>query len=180
MNSNQTNQTDHQFECSKFSRLYRGGSGSFHPCQADWIACCMCHCLHPTDTQRAGQSWWLHKTELDFGETKMEVTKHQYIYIYMYFFCTLQQAAYRLFMLGQLLATFAPAIMRLVVWRYCGRICESQLLEWCLYTSPKIWAFTIRKNTHTHTAQMPFPATSYNRAFEVTIGTGRGFALSSR
>ena len=20
---------------------------SFHPCQADWIACCMCHCLHP-------------------------------------------------------------------------------------------------------------------------------------
>ena len=45
-----------------------------------------------------------------------------------------------------------------------------------MLTSPKIRAFTTKK----HTTQMPFPATSYNRAFEVTIGTGRGFALSSR
>lgn len=140
---------------------------SFHPCQADWIACCMCHCLHPYRIPR--------ELEKVGGFTRQNLTLVKLRCKLQNRYCsTLQQAAYRLFMLGQLLATFALAIMRLVVWRYCGRICESQLLEWCLYTSPKIWAFAIQKK---HAAQMPFPATSYNRAFEVTIGTGRGFAL---
>lgn len=164
MNSNQTNQTDHQFECSKFSRLYRGGSGSFHPCQADWIACCMCHCLHPTDTQRAGQSWWLHKTELDFGETKMEVTKHQYIYIYVFFLHVAASCLSAVYAgpIARNICTCHNEVGRLEILRTHMRKSAPRVM--LIYFSQNLGLYNPKKHTHTHSSNA-FPSDILQQSF---------------
>ena len=170
--SNQTNQADHQFESSKISRVGWIMSNIIPTRPIGSLVVCAIAFIR-WETQRAGdlgiffvgkkyQSWLkLVKLGCKLQNRYFATLPLKLLFLAVYAgpiarnICTCHNEVGRLEILRTHMRKSAPRVM---------------------LTSPKNLGLYNQKE---HTAQMPFPAT-YNRAFEVTIGTGRGFALSSR